>query len=120
MKRAPWFLALVAIPVTAHAHVGSPDVYFEGAAGPYRVLVTVRPPTAVPGIAEVLHARFVEHRYPPHTHDTWAVIIIDGGENRYDLARHHRGHLRVRRDPRPPGVGRRRGQQLVGQLAPDL
>ena len=50
MKRAPWFLALVVIPATVHAHVGSPDVYFEGAAGPYRVLVTVRPPTAVPGI----------------------------------------------------------------------
>jgi AraC-like DNA-binding protein len=45
----------------------------------------------VPGIAEVLHARFVEHRYPPHTHDTWAVIIVDRGAIRYDLARHHRG-----------------------------
>jgi len=58
MKRA---LAIVAVAVvvlggsstTASAHVGSPDVYFEGAAGPYRVLVTVRPPDAVPGIAEV-------------------------------------------------------------------
>ena len=44
---------LLATPSTASAHVGSPDVYFEGAAGPYRVLVTVRPPDAVPGIAEV-------------------------------------------------------------------
>jgi hypothetical protein len=38
---------------TAHAHVGSPDVFFEGAAGPHRLLVTVRPPDAVPGVAEV-------------------------------------------------------------------
>jgi AraC-like DNA-binding protein len=45
----------------------------------------------VPGIAEVLHASFVDHRYPPHTHDTWTVIIIDGGAIRYDLASRHRG-----------------------------
>jgi hypothetical protein len=53
MKRLLAVVALVAIPCSASAHVGSPDVYFEGAAGPYRVLVTVRPPDAVPGIAEV-------------------------------------------------------------------
>ena len=47
------FALVLALPATAAAHVGSPDVYFEGAAGPYRVLVTVRPPEAVPGIAEV-------------------------------------------------------------------
>ena len=45
----------------------------------------------VPGIAEVLHARFVEHQYPPHTHDSWTVIIVDRGAIRYDLDRHHRG-----------------------------
>ena len=53
MKRAIAFVAVVGVTATASAHVGSPDVYFEGAAGPYRVLVTVRPPEAVPGIAEV-------------------------------------------------------------------
>src|SRR5688572_11422539 len=37
----------------AAAHVGSPDVFLDGQAGPYRVLVTVRPPYAVPGIADV-------------------------------------------------------------------
>jgi hypothetical protein len=42
---------LVCIP--ALAHVGTSDVYFEGAAGPYRLLVTVQPPDAVPGIATV-------------------------------------------------------------------
>jgi hypothetical protein len=38
---------------SADAHVGSPDVYFEGAAGPYRLLVRVNPPVMVPGIAQV-------------------------------------------------------------------
>jgi hypothetical protein len=37
----------------AVAHVGSPDVFFEGQAGPYPVRVVVRPPTVVPGRAEV-------------------------------------------------------------------
>ena len=35
------------------AHVGSPDVFYEGAAGPYRLLVTIRPPQVIPGVAEV-------------------------------------------------------------------
>ena len=37
----------------ASAHVGSPDVFLDGEAGPYRVFVTVRPPYAVPGVADV-------------------------------------------------------------------
>jgi hypothetical protein len=37
----------------ALAHVGSPDVYAEGYAGPYRLLVTVRPPLVIPGVAEI-------------------------------------------------------------------
>ncbi|MFL5608979.1 MAG: hypothetical protein ACJ8AD_21155 [Gemmatimonadaceae bacterium] len=36
------------------AHVGSPDVYSRGTAGPYAVDVAIRPPSVVPGIAEVL------------------------------------------------------------------
>jgi len=35
------------------AHVGSPDVFVESQAGPYRLLVTVRPPHAIPGVADV-------------------------------------------------------------------
>lgn len=35
------------------AHVGSPDVYYEGTAGPYRLFVTVRTPQMIPGIARV-------------------------------------------------------------------
>jgi len=41
------------LSVTVSAHVGSPDVFVDGQAGPYRLLVTVRPPYAVPGVAEV-------------------------------------------------------------------
>ena len=37
----------------ALAHVGSPDVFYEGDAGPYRLLVAVRPPAVIPGVAEV-------------------------------------------------------------------
>ena len=34
-------------------HVGSPNVYFEGDAGPYPVRVVVRPPVVIPGLAEI-------------------------------------------------------------------
>jgi hypothetical protein len=37
----------------ASAHIGSPDVYFEGNAGPYPIRVMVRPPGVVPGLAEI-------------------------------------------------------------------
>jgi hypothetical protein len=47
------FVAATMVPRSASAHVGSPDVFLVGQAGAYRVFVTVRPPHAVPGIAEV-------------------------------------------------------------------
>ncbi len=46
--------ALVAlIALVAAAHVGSPDTYFEGAAGPYPIRVIVRSPGVVPGLAQI-------------------------------------------------------------------
>lgn len=48
-----------------------------------------KPPIA--GIREVLHARFAEHAYPPHTHDVWTLFIVDRGSIRYDLDRHAHG-----------------------------
>jgi hypothetical protein len=42
---------LVARP--AAAHVGSPDVFFEGDAGPYHLYVTVRTPDVIPGVAQI-------------------------------------------------------------------
>jgi hypothetical protein len=35
------------------AHVGSPNIFFEGDAGPYPVRVMIRPPRVVPGLAEI-------------------------------------------------------------------
>ena len=42
---------LLAAPLLAH--VGSPDVYFDGSAGPYPMFVTVRPPKVIPGVADI-------------------------------------------------------------------
>lgn len=44
-----------------------------------------RPPVA--GIGEVFHARFVNHSYPLHTHDSWTLLIVDEGLIRYNLER---------------------------------
>ncbi len=52
MKRA--LLLPLALFVVLTAHVGSPDVVYEGSAGPYPVHVIVRPPMVVPGIAHVI------------------------------------------------------------------
>ena len=46
------FLFLVAA-LPLHAHVGSPDVFCEGDAGPYHLFVTVRVPQVIPGVAEI-------------------------------------------------------------------
>ena len=46
-------LMLALSPLTLAAHVGSPDVIFDGKAGPYDVRVIVRVPTVVPGLADV-------------------------------------------------------------------
>ena len=42
-----------ALAALGSAHVGSPDVWFEGNAGPYHVVVYVRLPGVIPGIADV-------------------------------------------------------------------
>jgi AraC-like DNA-binding protein len=39
----------------------------------------------VPGVHEVLHAEFVEHAYPAHTHEEGALLRIDTGEVAYGL-----------------------------------
>ena len=46
-------LALAACALPVSAHVGSPDVFLEGTAGPYKLFVTVRVPQVIPGIAEI-------------------------------------------------------------------
>ncbi|MBI3270676.1 MAG: hypothetical protein HYZ53_16855 [Planctomycetes bacterium] len=49
-------LLVLLLPVPCWAHVGSPNVFYEGDAGPYPVRVTVRPPGVVPGLAQI-HVR---------------------------------------------------------------
>jgi hypothetical protein len=34
----------------------------------------------LPGVHEVLHADFVEHAYPAHTHQEWTLLLLDRGE----------------------------------------
>ena len=46
-------LAALGFVLVCAAHVGSPDTWFEGEAGPYRVLVHVRSPGVVPAIADI-------------------------------------------------------------------
>jgi hypothetical protein len=54
-RRVAFALAMAAaiLPHRAAAHIGSPDVFLDGQAGPYRALVTIRPPYAIPGVADV-------------------------------------------------------------------
>ncbi len=56
-SRNPWILLLLllaaAFATPAQAHVGSPNVFYDGTAGPYPVRVIVRPPAVVPGLAEI-------------------------------------------------------------------
>jgi len=47
------FCLLIFFSSPAAAHVGSPDVFFEGNAGPYPLFVTVRLPLVIPGVAEI-------------------------------------------------------------------
>jgi hypothetical protein len=46
--------AIAAIVVISSAHVGSPDTWYEGDAGPYHVVVQIATPGVVPGVANVL------------------------------------------------------------------
>lgn len=51
MRRVVLLLAAAAMCVDGH--VGSPDIFLEGSAGPYPMFVTIRPPTVIPGVAEI-------------------------------------------------------------------
>jgi hypothetical protein len=54
LRAAAAALALALLPpAAAGAHIGSPDIFFEGQAGPYAVLVQIQPPDVVPGTARI-------------------------------------------------------------------
>ncbi len=51
------FVAVAGVLIIASftaAHVGSPDAYFSGNAGPYAIDAVVRPPSVVPGLAHIV------------------------------------------------------------------
>ena len=54
MKRLGGVAFAIAVAVIGAAHIGSPNVVFDGTAGAYPVRVIVRPPEVVPGRAEVI------------------------------------------------------------------
>jgi hypothetical protein len=54
MKRAVALACVAVLTLVTTAHIGSPNVVFDGLAGPYAVRVVVRPPEVVPGRAEVI------------------------------------------------------------------
>jgi AraC-like DNA-binding protein len=58
----------------------------------------------VPGVAEVFHAHMTSHVYPMHTHESWALLIVDDGMIRYDLDRHEHGVLHQAVTLLPPQV----------------
>jgi hypothetical protein len=56
MKRFGIFLALAFLALfaaTAGAHVGSPDVFFEGKIGPYPAAIVIRMPSVIPGRSQI-------------------------------------------------------------------
>jgi hypothetical protein len=46
-------ICLAALAIAAQAHIGSPDVYLDGKAGPYQLFVSIRPPDVIPGVAQL-------------------------------------------------------------------
>lgn len=52
-RRAAILIFAVMIAGVCAAHVGSPDVYFQGEAGPYHLVVAVMTPQMIPGVAEI-------------------------------------------------------------------
>jgi hypothetical protein len=45
--------ALLGVALPVFAHVGSPNVFFDGNAGPYPIRVVVKQPGVVPGLADI-------------------------------------------------------------------
>ncbi|GAB3265441.1 helix-turn-helix transcriptional regulator [Kineosporia babensis] len=58
----------------------------------------------VHGVLEVLHARFQQHSYPMHAHESWTLMLLDAGVVRYHLGRHEHGVLTSMVTLLPPGV----------------
>lgn len=98
MKR---FLLLILLTAPGGAHIGSPDAFFEGDAGPYHLFVTIRKPPVVPGVAEF------ELRSPAD--DIKDVRIALGDAGRFDevccLSRTRRFRVKPIPSPSLPASG---------------
>lgn len=53
MKRILNIFCLFGIYLLFSGHIGSPNVIYEGQAGPYDILVNIQPPEVVPGLAQI-------------------------------------------------------------------
>src|SRR4051812_43650055 len=53
LMRRLLLLFFLVVATQAQAHIGSPNVIYEGLAGPYPLRITVRPPGVVPGLADI-------------------------------------------------------------------
>ncbi|HEX5433598.1 MAG TPA: hypothetical protein VFY05_05130 [Candidatus Angelobacter sp.] len=53
MRKLLTAIVVLTFALPGLAHVNSPDVFFDGYAGQYHVLVTIQPPAVVPGIAQI-------------------------------------------------------------------
>ncbi|HEY7859874.1 MAG TPA: hypothetical protein VIB98_00460, partial [Gemmatimonadaceae bacterium] len=42
-----------ALLLVCSAHIGSPDSWYEGSAGPYHIVVNVQMPSVIPGVATI-------------------------------------------------------------------
>jgi hypothetical protein len=54
LRRAVILTGATGLVLTTSAHIGSPDTWFEGTAGPYPVRILVRAPGVIPGLADVV------------------------------------------------------------------
>lgn len=52
-NRIAWLVLAISIAAPLAAHIGSPDVFLQGDAGPYHLVVSIRTPQMIPGIAEI-------------------------------------------------------------------
>ena len=52
-RRIASYFVMLLLGAPCIAHVGSPDVFFQGNAGPYHLTVMVRTPQMIPGVAEI-------------------------------------------------------------------
>lgn len=74
MQRLAGLVSILVIAFALSAHIGSPDAWFNGMAGPYRVRVHVKAPPVVPGIA-IINVTPVE-----------AVTSVAAFVNKFDAA----------------------------------